>query len=67
MSSVAGYSSTYTDPNDPLGASYDVRWAVITNTNTAQAIISRRIILGVFRRGMSTPTYPVTLDMQVEK
>ena len=67
VSSVAGYSSTYTDPNDPLGASYDVRWAVITNTNTAQAIISRRIILGVFRRGMSTPTYPVTLDMQVEK
>jgi len=66
-SSVAGYSFTYTDPNDPLGASYDVRWAVITNTNSAQAAISRRIILGVFRRGMSTPTYPVTLDMQVEK
>src|SRR5271169_5550545 len=27
---VAGYSFTYTDPNDPTGASNDVRWAVVT-------------------------------------
>jgi prepilin-type N-terminal cleavage/methylation domain-containing protein len=64
---VAGYSFTYTDPNDPLGAQNDFRWAVITNVNAGQMIASRRIILGVFRRGMRTPTYPVTLDVMVEK
>jgi Tfp pilus assembly protein PilV len=67
VSPVAGYSFTYTDPNDPSGSTYDVRWAVITNTNSVSALISRRIILGVFRRGMQTPTLPVTLDVQVEK
>jgi hypothetical protein len=68
-SPVAGYSFNplYTDPNDPFGASYDVRWAVITNTNTSQAVVSRRILLGVFRRGMQTPTLPITLDAQMEK
>lgn len=64
---VPGYSFTYTDPNDPSGAQMDVRWAVITNTNTAQVSISRRIILGVFRRGMRSPSLPVTLDVIVEK
>jgi Tfp pilus assembly protein PilV len=66
-STVPNYSFTYTDPNDPFGATYDVRWAVITNINAAQVVISRRIILGVFRRGMQTPSLPVILDMQVEK
>jgi Tfp pilus assembly protein PilV len=66
-SPVANYSFTYTDPNDPAGVSTDVRWAVITNVNTAGAVISRRIVLGVFRRGMSSPSFPVTLDMMVEK
>jgi prepilin-type N-terminal cleavage/methylation domain-containing protein len=64
---VTGYNFTYTDPNDPLGAQNDFRWAVITNVNTAQIAVSRRIILGVFRRGMRTPSYPVTLDTMVEK
>lgn len=64
---VGGYSFIYSDPNDPLGTTTDVRWAVITNTNPARAVISRRIILGVFRRGMRSPTLPVTLDMLVEK
>lgn len=65
---VPGYSFNYTDPNDPFGATYDVRWDVITNVNTVtQVVVSRRIILGVFRRGMQSPTLPVTLDVQVEK
>jgi hypothetical protein len=67
INAVAGYSFAYTDPNDPSGATYDVRWAVVTNTNSAQAVISRRIILGIFRRGMQTPTLPITLDVQVER
>jgi prepilin-type N-terminal cleavage/methylation domain-containing protein len=69
---VAGYNFTYTDPNDPLGAQNDFRWAVITNPSAGapppgQLIFARRIILGVFRRGMRTPSYPVTLDVMVEK
>jgi prepilin-type N-terminal cleavage/methylation domain-containing protein len=65
---VAGYSFTYTDPNDPFGATYDVRWAVITVVNTQTNVVTgRRIILGVFRPGMKTPTLPITLDTMVEK
>ncbi len=65
---VSGYSFTYIDPNDPFGASYDVRWAVVTFTNPITNVTTgRRIILGVFRRGMKTPTYPITLDTMVEK
>jgi prepilin-type N-terminal cleavage/methylation domain-containing protein len=66
---VTGYSFTYTDPNDPFGASYDVRWAVITLTNPAanNMVTGKRIILGVFRRGMQAPTLPITLDTMVEK
>jgi len=63
---VSGYSFTYTDPNDPFNAPYDVRWAVVTFTN-GQVITGRRIILGVFRRGMQTPSLPITLDTMVEK
>ena len=64
---VAGYNFTYIDPNDPEGTTTDVRWAVITNVNPARVVISRRILLGVFRRGMRSPTLPVTLDLMVEK
>jgi Tfp pilus assembly protein PilV len=64
---VPGYSFTYSDPNDPTGTTTDVRWAVITNTNVARAVVSRRIILGVFRRGMRSLSFPITLDMMVEK
>ncbi len=63
---VAAYSFTYVDPNDPFSAPYDVRWAVITYGN-GTAATGRRIIVGVFRRGMQTPTLPITLDTLVEK
>jgi prepilin-type N-terminal cleavage/methylation domain-containing protein len=61
---VAGYSFTYVDPNDPYGAAYDVRWAVVTTTN-GPITTGRRIILGVFRRGMKSAALPVTLDTMV--
>jgi hypothetical protein len=67
---VTGYSFTYVDPNDPLGALYDVRWSVLTrthNNSTTGYPTSKRIILGVFRRGMKSPTLPVTLDTMVSK
>lgn len=64
---MTGYSFNYSDPNDPAGTVTEVRWAVIMNTNTAGVPISRRIILGVFRRGMRSPTLPVSLDVLLEK
>lgn len=64
---MTGYSFTYTDPNDPFGASYDVRWAVIAIVNPQNVVTGKRIILGVFRRGMQAPTLPITLDTVVEK
>jgi type II secretory pathway pseudopilin PulG len=65
---VTGYSFVYTDPNDPAGVVTDVRWAVVTGVNpTSGVVTSRRIILGVFRRGMRSPSFPVSLDVMVEK
>ena len=64
---VTGYSFNYTDPNDPFNAPYDVRWAVITVANAQSVVTGKRIILGVFRRGMQTPSLPITLDTMVEK
>jgi prepilin-type N-terminal cleavage/methylation domain-containing protein len=62
---VNGYGYTYADPNDPTGAINDVRWAVVTVTNGT--VTGRRIVVGAFRRGMKTPTYPVSLDTMVSK
>ncbi len=63
---VANYSFNYTDPNDPFGTSYDVRWAVITYSNGVSAT-GKRFILGVLRRGGNVPFLPLTLDTMVEK
>jgi len=65
---AAGYGFTYTDPNDPSGAVNDVRWAVVTVTNGINGpVAGRRIIVGVFRRGMKTITYPISLDTMVSR
>ncbi len=63
-----GYVILYTDPNDPTGALNDVRWAVVTVTSGKNGpVTGRRIIVGVFRRGMKTLTYPISLDTMVSK
>lgn len=63
QATVAGYNYLYSDPNDPAGASYDIRWAVITFANAS----GRRIVVGVRQVGGSAPLLPVTLDSMVEK
>ena len=62
---VTGYGFTYTDPNDPTGAVNDVRWAVVTINNGAST--GKRIIVGAFRRGMKSPSFPISLDTLVSK
>jgi prepilin-type N-terminal cleavage/methylation domain-containing protein len=65
---AGGYGFTYIDPNDPTGSVNDVRWAVVTVTSGANALVTgRRIIVGVFRHGMKTINYPVSLDTMVSK
>jgi len=48
-------------------AAYDVRWAVVTAVNAQNVVTGKRVLLGVFRRGMQAPTLPITLDTMVEK
>jgi Tfp pilus assembly protein PilV len=63
---VPGYNFTYTDPNDPYGASYDVRWAVVTYVNGSQ-ITGKRFLLGARQVGGLGFFVPLTLDTTVEK
>lgn len=63
---VAGYSFNYSDPDDPSGPLYDVRWSVITIGNGASAS-GKRLIVGARRQGGDAPFLPITLDSLVEK
>jgi hypothetical protein len=63
---LANWSFTYQDPNDPTGATYDIRWAVIVTGNGTN-ISSKRFVLGIRQVGGSGYFQPVTLDTQVEK
>jgi prepilin-type N-terminal cleavage/methylation domain-containing protein len=63
----AGYSFTYHDPNDPSGVEYDVRWAVITVTNSSGMVTSKRFILGARKLGGNGIYKPVTLDTILAK
>jgi hypothetical protein len=63
---VVGYNFTYADPDDPVGVSYDVRWAVITQA-PGGSVSSKRFILGVSQSGGTSFLPPVTLDTVVEK
>jgi Tfp pilus assembly protein PilV len=62
----AGFSANYTDPADPAGTSFELRWAVFTQSNGGTAI-SRRIIIGCRRANASNAIFPVTLDGSVGK
>jgi prepilin-type N-terminal cleavage/methylation domain-containing protein len=63
---VDNYSFTYTDPNDPFGVTYDVRWAVVTTVN-GPSITGKRFFVGVRQLGSNTFVPAVTLDAMEEK
>src|SRR5271155_5512447 len=44
------HATPYTDPNDPSGVQWDIRWAVITTTNNG-IVTSKRFIVGVRQVG----------------
>src|SRR5271165_96873 len=65
---VPGYSLGYSDPSDPSGATWDLRWAVITNTvNGSTVIVNKRFIVGARQIGGQGFALPVTLDTMVSK
>jgi len=61
-----GYNFILSDPNDPTGTSYDIRWAVITVSQGA-GVLSKRFIVGAWRRGGNSFATPVTIDAWVQK
>jgi len=63
---VASYNATVTDPEDPYGARYDVRWAVITGGN-GTAASSRRFIIAARQINTTNYTLPLTLDAMVQR
>ena len=63
---MANWSFTYQDPDDPNGATYDIRWAVIVTGNGA-SISSKRFILAIRQVGGSGYFQPVNLDTMVQK
>ena len=56
-----GWGFTYTDPIDPSGTSYDVRWAVII-TGNGSTVSSKRFIVGVQQKGGNGYYQPITID-----
>src|SRR5262252_3166073 len=65
-SPVDDYNFSYTDPNDPFGVTYDVRWAVVI-TKRNSSIISKRFFVGVRQLGGSGFVPAVTLDATVSQ
>jgi prepilin-type N-terminal cleavage/methylation domain-containing protein len=63
---VPGYSVTMADPEDPYGANYDVRWAVVTYVNGAH-VTGRRFLISARQIGGQGYFLPLTLDATVEK
>jgi Tfp pilus assembly protein PilV len=61
---VANYNYTFQDPNDPLGPSYQMRWAVISNLN-GTTVVSKRFIVGCRRVGAALN--PAVVDTWVQK
>ena len=65
---VAGFSiENFSVPNDPTGATFDLRWAVIPQNNPSGKIISRRIIIGCRQTNANRPTLPVNLDSSQQR
>ena len=54
------------DPNDPTGASFELRWAVIPQTING-IVVGKRIIIGCRQTNASQPMLPVNLDSSVQK
>jgi type II secretory pathway pseudopilin PulG len=63
---VGGFNFQYIDPNDPLRASYEFRWAVVVDA-PAGLVQSKRYLVGVRRMDLRNPLPPVTVEGWVQR
>jgi len=64
---VANYNFTAADPNAAVPAiRYEVRWAVITNMQ-GTTVVSKRFLVGVWKRDPRSITGPVTVEAWVQR
>jgi len=64
---VANYNFTAADPNAAVPAiSYEVRWSVITNMQ-GTTVVSKRFLVGVWKRDPRNVTLPVTVEAWVQR
>ncbi len=64
---VANYNFTAADPNAAVQAiRYEVRWAVITNMQ-GTTVVSKRFLVGVWKRDPRNVTLPVTVEAWVQR
>jgi len=64
---VANYNFTAADPNAAVPAiAYEVRWSVITNMQ-GTVVVSKRFLVGVWKRDPRSVTPPVTVEAWVQR
>ena len=63
---VPNYNFLYQDLNDPTRPTYEVRWAVVTGAQGA-TVVSKRFIVGAWKREQTRVSPPVTIDAWVQR
>lgn len=63
---VANYNFTYTDLNAAVAIPYEVRWSVITSMQ-GTTVVSKRFLVGVWKRDPRNVTIPVTVEAWVQR
>jgi prepilin-type N-terminal cleavage/methylation domain-containing protein len=63
---VPNYNFIYVNPNDANQTVYEVRWSVITRV-AGPTVVSKRFLVGVWRRDPRGVTVPVTVDGWVQR
>ena len=63
---TANYGFTYADPNAAIAIPYEVRWTVISNVEGA-TVVSKRFLVGVWKRDPRGVTVPVTVEATVQR
>ena len=63
---VANYIFMAVDPNAAVPIPYEVRWSVITNMQ-GTVVVSKRFLVGVWKRDPRSVTPPVTVEAWVQR
>ncbi|HEV2289174.1 MAG TPA: prepilin-type N-terminal cleavage/methylation domain-containing protein [Candidatus Acidoferrales bacterium] len=66
QAAAGGYNCAYSDPNNPSGGTYKLRWGVVVTQNAAGQVVSKRYVVGVKQSAMQF-RLPVDLDATVQR